>query len=92
MGGSALADITAQMPESKPHLTQEPDQSAVSMNKMGSMLPSALAKIEHDASPASAAGFERSIETLTHMARNAVRFDRVTSGQAGTPTAQDMPR
>lgn len=40
----------------------------------------------------SAAGFERSIETLTHMARNAVRFDPVTPGQAGTPTAQDMPR
>src|SRR3954462_7170839 len=35
MGGSALADITAQMPESQTHLTQEPDQSAVSANTVG---------------------------------------------------------
>lgn len=47
------------------------------------MLPSALAQIEHDASPASAAGFEHLIETLTHLARNAVRFEPTTSGQPG---------
>src|SRR3954464_7816659 len=35
MGGSALADITTQMPESQTHLTQEPAQSAVSMNIVG---------------------------------------------------------
>src|SRR3954451_14348023 len=35
MGGSALADIAAQMPESETHPTQEPAQSAVSMNRMG---------------------------------------------------------
>src|SRR5215218_3863539 len=37
MGGSALADITAQMPESQTHLAQEPAQSAVSMNREGSL-------------------------------------------------------
>jgi hypothetical protein len=36
MAGSALADIAAQMPESETHLTQEPAQSAVSANTMGS--------------------------------------------------------
>src|SRR4051794_30001445 len=30
MGGSALADIAAQMPESQTHLTQDPAQSALS--------------------------------------------------------------
>jgi hypothetical protein len=35
MGGSALAAIAAQMPESATHLAQEPAQSAVSMNIMG---------------------------------------------------------
>src|SRR3954465_4362975 len=62
------------------------------LRNLESMLPSALAQIEHDASPASAAGFERSIETLTHMARRAVRFDPVTPGAAGTPTAGDVRR
>ena len=62
------------------------------LRNVESMLPSALAQIEHDASPASAAGFERSIETLTHLARNAVRFDPVTSGEAGTPTTRDVRR
>src|SRR4051794_19666218 len=36
MGCSALADITAQMPEAATHLAQEPAQSAVSMNREGS--------------------------------------------------------
>src|SRR3954453_23801388 len=35
MGYSALADIAAQMPESQTHLTQEPAQSAVSVNTVG---------------------------------------------------------
>src|SRR3982751_4909856 len=43
MGGSALADIAAQMPESQTHLTQEPDQSAVSANMVGCH--------EHEGSP-----------------------------------------
>jgi hypothetical protein len=37
MGGSALADIAAQMPESATHLAQEPAQSAVSTNIVGSI-------------------------------------------------------
>jgi hypothetical protein len=36
MGGSVLADITAQMPESQTHLTQVPAQSVVTVNKVGS--------------------------------------------------------
>src|SRR3954449_10914151 len=35
MGCSALADITAQMPESATHLAQEPAQSAVITNIVG---------------------------------------------------------
>src|SRR4051794_36592216 len=42
MGGSALADITAQMPESATHLAQEPAQSAVSMNREGLGQPARL--------------------------------------------------
>ena len=41
------------------------------------MLPDALARIEHDAPPAVAAGFERGIEGVTHMARNAVRIEPI---------------
>src|SRR5215218_5961059 len=37
MGCSALADIAAQIPESATHLAQEPAQSAVSTNIVGSM-------------------------------------------------------
>jgi len=62
------------------------------LRNLEAMLPSALAQIEHDASPASAAGFERSIETLTHMARNAVRFDPLPPSETGTPSAQDVRR
>jgi hypothetical protein len=62
------------------------------LRNIESMLPSALAQIEHDASPTSAAGFERSIETLTYLARNAVRFDPVMPGEAGTSTARDVRR
>src|SRR3978361_1972158 len=45
------------------------------------ILPDALAQIEHDAPPAVAAGFERAIEGVTHMARNAVRIEPVMSAQ-----------
>jgi hypothetical protein len=38
MGGSAPADIKAQMPESATHLTQVPAQSAVTMNKVGTFV------------------------------------------------------
>src|SRR3954463_12197654 len=41
MGCSALADIAAQMPESATHLAQEPAQSAVSTNIVGSLWPDA---------------------------------------------------
>ena len=47
------------------------------LRSLSSMLPNALAQIEHDASPAVAAGFERAIEGVTHMARNAVRIEAV---------------
>jgi hypothetical protein len=45
------------------------------------MLPDALAQIEHDAPPAVAAGFERAIEEVTHMARNAVRIEPIMPAQ-----------
>ena len=45
------------------------------LRSLESMLPGALARIEHGAPPAAAAGFERAVETLTHLARTAVRFE-----------------
>ena len=45
------------------------------LRSLESMLPQALAQIEHNATPAAAAGFERAVETVTHLARKAVRFD-----------------
>jgi hypothetical protein len=54
------------------------------LRNLGSMLPAALAQIESDANPASAAGFERTIETVTHLARNAVRIEPV---QLNSPEA-----
>ena len=47
------------------------------LRSLEAMLPHALAQIEHDAPPAAAAGFERSVETVTHLARTAVRFEPV---------------
>jgi hypothetical protein len=47
------------------------------LRNLTAMLPDALAQIEHDAPPAVAAGFERAIEGVTHMARNAVRIEPV---------------
>lgn len=38
------------------------------------MLPKALAQIERHATPATSAGFERSVERVSHLARTAVRF------------------
>ena len=54
------------------------------LGTLHAMLPAALAQIEHDAPPASAAGFERAIETVTHMALNAVRIE------PATPRQQDL--
>lgn len=57
------------------------------LRSLTSMLPDALAQIEHNADPAVAAGFERAIEGVTHMARNAVRIEPVKPAQpnsAGT--------
>src|ERR671917_576939 len=45
------------------------------LRSLEAMLPHALARIEHDAPPAAAAGFERAVETVTHLARTAVRFE-----------------
>ena len=57
---------------------------------LGSMLPGALAKMEHDDAPAAAtAGFEHSIETLMHLTRTAVRFEPMTSAKANTRTTRD---
>jgi hypothetical protein len=47
------------------------------LRSLSAMLPAALAQIESDVNPASAAGFERAIETVTHLARNAVRIEPV---------------
>src|SRR3954451_6174972 len=49
------------------------------LRNLGSMLPSALARMEHDDAPATAtAAFERSIETLIYLARTAISFEPVT--------------
>ena len=54
------------------------------LGSLTSMLPDALAQIEHDAPSAVAAGFERAIEGVTHMARNAVRIEPVMPPQANS--------
>jgi len=51
------------------------------LRSLTAMLPDALAQIEHDAPPAVAAGFERAIEEVTHMARNAVRIEPIMPAQ-----------
>jgi hypothetical protein len=51
------------------------------LRNFNSMLPGALAQIEHDASPMAAAGFEQAVEAVTHMARNAVRIEPVVPTQ-----------
>ena len=45
------------------------------LGNLGAMLPAALAQIEHDATPAAAAGFERAIESVAQMARHAIQFE-----------------
>ena len=66
------------------------------LRSLESMLPHALAQIEHDAPPAASAGFERAVETVTHLARTAVRFEPVTPPGQGvaahrTPRRQPDP-
>jgi hypothetical protein len=64
------------------------------LRSLESMLPHALAQIEHDAAPAAAAGFERAVETVTQLARTAVRFEPVPPPTAGGGPAarQAAPR
>jgi hypothetical protein len=57
------------------------------LSTLHAMLPAALAQIEHDAPPAAAAGFERTIETVTHMALNAVRIEPTALMQQDPPGA-----
>ena len=59
------------------------------LRSLGAMLPGALARIEHDASPAAAAGFERSVEMLAHLARNAIHFDPLAPAEPGSPATPD---
>ncbi len=61
------------------------------LRSLESMLPHALARIEHNAPPAASAGFERAVETVTHLARTAVRFDPVTPAGQGA-AAKQTPR
>lgn len=61
------------------------------LRHLESMLPGALAVIEHDASPAGAAGFERAVETVAYLARTAIRFETpprpgAATRPAGRPT------
>ena len=60
------------------------------LRSLESMLPGALARIEHDAPPAAAAGFERAVETVTHLARTAVRFE--PAKPVGRGAATQAPR
>ena len=60
------------------------------LRSLESMLPHALAQIEHDAPPAASAGFERAVETVARLARTAVRFEPVQP--AGPGAKQAAPR
>ena len=62
------------------------------LRSLESMLPHALAQIEHDAPPAAAAGFERSVETVTHLARTAVRFGPAAPAGQGAAAEQASHR
>ena len=62
------------------------------LRSLESMLPHALARIEHDAAPAAAAGFERAVETVTHLARTAVRFEPATPAGQGAAAKQTSRR
>jgi hypothetical protein len=66
------------------------------LRSLESMLPGALAQIEQNAPPAASAGFERAVETVTHLARTAVRFEPMTPPRQGvaahrTPRRQHDP-
>ena len=61
------------------------------LRSLEAMLPHALARMEHDAPPAAAAGFERAVETVAHLARTAVRFEP-TSPAGRTPDAERAAR
>ena len=58
------------------------------LRSLEAMLPHALAQIEHDAPPAAAAGFERSVETVAHLARRAVRFKPTAPAGQGAAAKQ----
>ena len=62
------------------------------LRSLESMLPHALAQIEHDAPPAAAAGFERAVEMVTHLARTAVRFEPATPAGQGAAAKQTARR
>ena len=62
------------------------------LRSLEAMLPHALAQIEHDAPPAAAAGFERAVETVAHLARTAVRFEPVTPAGQGAAAKQTYRR
>ena len=62
------------------------------LRSLEAMLPHALAQIEHDAPPAAAAGFERSVETVTHLARTAVRFEPAAPAGQGAAAKQTSRR
>ncbi len=70
-----------------PHATREEI-----LRSIESMLPHALARIEHDAPPAVAAGFERAVETVTHLARTAVRFEPKEPAKREPSVEQAPPR
>jgi len=58
------------------------------LRNLESMLPGALAVIEHNATPAAAAGFERAVETVAHLARTAIRFE-APGKQTGSPAGPE---
>ena len=55
------------------------------LRNLSAMLPAALAQIESNANPASAAGFEQAIETVTHLARHVVRIEPVRPVPPNSP-------
>ncbi len=57
------------------------------LRSLESMLPGALARIEHDAPAAASAGFEHAVETVTHLARAAVRFEPAKPAGRGPAAA-----
>jgi len=62
------------------------------LRSLESMLPHALAQIEHDATPAASAGFERAVETVTRLARTAVRFEPAAPAGPGTAARRTSRR